>query len=76
MVLTENAFLLMLGTTIGSMSALMAIAPRFAGAGFNLPWNSLGLILVAVFVVGMVSSALAVAGALHVPLLPVLKGEQ
>ena len=54
----------------------MAIAPRFAGVGFGLPWNSLGLILVAVFVVGMVSSALAVAGALHVPLLPVLKGEQ
>ncbi|MBU91700.1 MAG: hypothetical protein CL475_04710 [Acidobacteria bacterium] len=76
MVLTENAFLLMLGTTIGSISALMAIAPRFAGVGFDLPWNSLGLILVAVFVVGMVSSALAVAGALHVPLLPVLKGEQ
>ena len=76
MVLIENAFLLALGTTIGSMSSLIAIAPRFAGGAFDLPWNSLGLILAAVFVVGMVSSTLAVAGALHVPLLPVLKGDQ
>lgn len=75
MVLTENAFLLLLGTTIGSMSALIAVAPRFVGGTFELPWGSLGMILAAVFVVGMVSSALAVAGALQAPLLPVLKGD-
>ncbi len=76
MVLAENAFLLLVGTAIGSASSLIAVAPRFIGGGFELPWGSLGLILVAVLTVGMASSILAVAGALRVPLLPVLKGDQ
>ncbi len=76
MVLAENAFLLVVGTAIGSTAALIAVAPRFIGGGFELPWASLGLILVAVLTAGIASSVLAVAGALRVPLLPVLKGDQ
>jgi len=76
MVLAENVFLLLVGTAIGSASSLIAVAPRFIGGGFELPWGSLGLILVAVLTVGMASSILAVAGALRVPLLPVLKGDR
>jgi hypothetical protein len=76
MVLAENAFLLVVGTTIGAASSLIAVAPRFVGGAFELPWGSLGLILLAVLLVGMASSIAAVAGALRVPLLPVLKGDQ
>jgi ABC-type antimicrobial peptide transport system permease subunit len=75
MVLAENAFLLLIGTAIGSLASLIAVAPRFAGGGFSLPWGTLGLILLAVLAAGMVSSLAAVVGALRVPLLPVLKGE-
>ena len=76
MVLAENAFLLFLGTALGSLAALLAVAPRFVGGSFGLPWGSLGLILLAVLGVGMISSLAAVAGALRVPLLPVLKGDR
>jgi ABC-type antimicrobial peptide transport system permease subunit len=76
MVLAENAFLLLLGTLIGAVSSLIAVAPRFVGGAFSLPWGSLGLILAAVLLAGMLSSVAAVAGALRTPLLPVLKGDR
>lgn len=76
MVLAENAFLLVLGTLIGAVSSLIAVAPRFIGGAFSLPWRSLGLILAAVLLAGMLSSIAAVAGALRTPLLPVLKGDR
>jgi len=76
MVLAENAFLLIVGTTIGTASSLIAVAPRFVGGAFSLPWGSLGIILAAVLVTGMLSSIAAVAGALRTPLLPVLKGDR
>lgn len=76
MVLAENAFLLLLGVAIGSLASLVAIAPRFIGGTFTLPWSSLGLILLAVLATGMLSSIAAVSGALRVPLLPVLKGDR
>ena len=63
MVLAENAFLLVLGTALGSAASLLAVAPRFVGGSFGLPWGSLGLILLAVLGVGMISSLAAVAGA-------------
>jgi len=76
MVLAENAFLLLLGVLIGATSSLIAIAPRFVGGSFSLPWSTLGLILLAVVATGMLSSIAAVSGALRVPLLPVLKGDR
>lgn len=76
MVLAENAFLLLLGTFIGTVSSLIAVAPRFVGGAFDLPWGSLGLILAAVLLTGMLSSIAAVGGALRTPLLPVLKGDR
>ncbi len=76
MVLAENAFLLAIGTLIGSASALLAIAPRFALAAVELPWGALLPTLAAVLVVGMLASLVAVIGALRVPLLPALKAER
>ena len=76
MVLAESAFLLAVGTMIGSVSALLAIAPRFALAAAELPWNTLLPTLGAVLVVGMTASLVAVIGTLRVPLLPALKAER
>ena len=73
MVLTENTFLLFVGTLIGSGSALLALAPRYLGGAAQVPWSSLLWTLALVVVVGMLSSAAAVIGALRVRLLPVLK---
>lgn len=74
LVLAENAFLLVTGMLIGSGSALAAIAPRLTVV--QVPWTSLLGTLAIVLVVGMLSSAAAVRGALRVPLLPELKAER
>jgi ABC-type antimicrobial peptide transport system permease subunit len=74
LVLAENAFLLVVGVAVGTFSALAAVGPGLAGR--PLPWTSLAATLAAVLVVGMLSSAVAVAGALRVPLLPALKAER
>jgi len=75
MVLAENAFLLTVGTLIGSLSALIAVAPRYLGGDLQLPLGSLLLTLALVLFVGMLSSVASVLSALRVPLLPVLKEE-
>jgi ABC-type lipoprotein release transport system permease subunit len=74
LVLAENAFLLVVGVVVGSVSALAAVGPGLAGR--PLPWPSLAATLALVFVVGMLSSVAAVAGTLRVPLLPALKAER
>jgi ABC-type lipoprotein release transport system permease subunit len=74
MVLAENAFLLTVGMGIGTVSALVAVAPRLAT--IHVPWASLLGTLAIVLAVGMLSSVLAVRGALRIPLLPALKAER
>jgi hypothetical protein len=73
MVLAENAFLLIVGVLIGTLSALIAAAPRLAT--IHVPWTSLLLTLALVWLVGMLSSIIAVRGAVRVPLLATLKAE-
>jgi ABC-type antimicrobial peptide transport system permease subunit len=74
MVLAENAFLLLVGMLIGSLSALLAVVPRLTQ--IEAPWGSLAATLGAVLAVGMLASVTAVAGALRTPLLPALKEER
>jgi hypothetical protein len=74
LVLAENAFLLLIGMLIGTGSALAAVAPRLTVV--EVPWASLLTTLAVVIVVGMLSSTIAVLGALRVPLLPALKAER
>lgn len=75
MVVAENGFLLAFGILIGSVSALIAVAPHvFADAG-GVPWVSLLSTLTAVFLVGMLASVVAVSSALRIPLLPALRAE-
>ena len=73
MLLWENGFLLLIGLLIGTVSALIAVAPHLASPGAQVPWLSLVMTLALVFLVGMVASAMAVYFALQRPLLPALK---
>jgi hypothetical protein len=75
MVLAENAFLLLVGILVGSLSALMAVAPRYLGGDLQVPLGSILITLALVLVVGMFASVASVISALRVPLLPVLKEE-
>ncbi len=76
MVLAENAFLLLVGVAIGTLSALAAVAPRFVLGELLLPWRVLLPTLLGVLVVGMLASLAAVLGALRIPLLPALKADR
>ena len=73
MVVAENAWLLLIGLTIGTLAGLIAVAPHLITGGIRVPWGSLAAILLAVFGVGLLSSIAAVIGSLRVPLLPALK---
>ncbi len=73
MVVAENGFLLLLGVAVGTVSGLLAVAPRLTG---QLPWAPLLGTILAVLAVGLVSCAAAVRSALKAPLLPVLKEER
>ena len=73
MLLSENGFLLLTGILIGTVSALIAVAPHLTTPGTQVPWLSLMMTLVSVFLVGVVASGIAVSFALRRPLLPALK---
>ncbi|MCP3978851.1 MAG: ABC transporter permease [bacterium] len=74
MVVAENAFLLVVGIGVGTIAALVAVAPLLSTV--HVPWAALGGTLVVILIVGMLSAVAAVAGALRVPLLPALKAER
>ena len=73
MLLSENGLLLLIGILIGTVSALIAVAPHLTTPDAQVPWLSLVMTLVSVFLVGMAASAIAVYFALRRPLLPALK---
>jgi putative ABC transport system permease protein len=74
-VLAENAFLLVAGIASGCFSAVISILPHILVQSPELPWQSLALTLLIVFIVGMLASVAAVTSALRIPLLPALKLE-
>ena len=75
MVIAENAFLLIAGTAIGAACAFIAVAPAFMERGGHLPNPSLGLLLLAVPLAGMVASLAAVRVVSRAPLLETLRAE-
>jgi putative ABC transport system permease protein len=75
MVVAENVFLLVAGLMIGTMCALLAIAPMFLERGGRLPMDTLALLLVGVMGTGLLASLGATAAALRSPLLPALRAE-
>jgi len=79
MVVAENAFLLLLGVLVGTVSGLLAVAPHLVLGGESLGRLARGPLLatiLAVLAAGLVSCAAAVWSALQAPLLPVLKEER
>ena len=74
MLLYEHGFLLLAGEGIGSVAALIAVAPRLF-APTPLPWVSLIISLGLVFAAGLLACAVASHLALRRPLLAALKAE-
>ena len=75
MLLLENSFLILVGIAIGGMAALVAVAPHLVSRSAQVPWLSLGLTLLAVLLVGVLASGVAVIAATRIALLPALKAE-
>ncbi len=75
MVLSENLMLLLVGLATGTTCALLAVAPAVASRGGHLPVVSLGLLLIAVLITGILASLAATAIALRSPLLAALRSE-
>ena len=75
MVLVENGLLLFGGLGVGTVSALVAIAPAWIERGGQFPIMSLGGLLLAVAVAGLVSSLAATIVAVRSPLLAALRSE-
>ena len=75
MVIAENFFLLFCGLLTGTICAIMAIAPVFFERGGRLRGLSLGFVLLAVLLSGLIASILATWATLRSPLLPALRAE-
>ena len=75
MVLVENGLLLFGGLGAGTVCALVAIAPAWIERGGQFPILSLGGLLLAVALAGVVSSLVATIVAVRSPLLAALRSE-
>jgi putative ABC transport system permease protein len=74
-VLWENALLLVAGLAIGTLAALVAVAPHLAPGGAHLPWLAIVATLALVLAAGLGAGTWAVRAALRAPVLATLRGE-
>ena len=74
-VLAENLLLLFAGLGLGTLAALVAVAPAALHRGGALPLGLLAGLLLAVAAAGLVASLLAVSVVTRWPLLDTLKAE-
>jgi ABC-type antimicrobial peptide transport system permease subunit len=78
MVMLENVLLLVSGLATGTIAALLAVLPHKFTGDASIPTEllrDLGLMLLAVLVVGLLSSIASVRASLRVPVLAALRGE-
>jgi hypothetical protein len=75
LVLAENVFLLLAGVGIGTLTALLAVAPHLAAGSGAVPVGRLALLLGAVLAVALTATAMATAATVRAPLLPALRRE-
>jgi hypothetical protein len=75
LVLVENGFLLLVGLGVGTVAALLAVAPHLFGSGGEVPWLRLLGLLGLVLVVGLAAGAAAMGATLRAPLVPALRRE-
>ena len=74
-ILIEHGALLLLGLAIGSAAALVAVVPHVLSTLADVNWLSLGVLLAACTVVGLLSCAVAAAASMRGALLPALRSE-
>lgn len=75
MLLIENSFLILVGLGIGTVSALLAVAPHLLSMGNPIPLFSLVITLVLVLAVGVGSNLIVIRATINLPLLSTLKSE-
>jgi hypothetical protein len=75
LILMENCFLLGLGMILGTISALIAVAPHLLARSDDIPLVSLAATLMVVFAVGSFVNLISLRFALRIPLLSALKEE-
>ena len=75
LVLAENGFLLVFGTVVGALAALLAVLPHLLSGMAEPPWLSLLGTLLAIIAVGLLAGAAAVGATLKTPLVPALRRE-
>jgi ABC-type lipoprotein release transport system permease subunit len=75
LVLAENSFLLVLGLAVGTLTALVAVAPHLLSGAGAVPVGQLAILLGLVLAVGLIAGAVAVGATLQVPLLTALRRE-
>jgi ABC-type antimicrobial peptide transport system permease subunit len=74
LVLAENSYLLLAGLSIGTVAAMLSVAPHVTGSA-AVPWLQLVGLLLLVLVTGLLAGLAAVAATLRAPLLMALRKE-
>lgn len=75
LILSENAFLLIVGLVSGTMCALLAMLPHLVSVGADTPWSNGAQLLGLVFAAGMFSALFAVRDATRLQIVQTLRGE-
>ncbi len=75
LVLAENGFLLLAGLGLGTLAALLSVAPHALSGGGRVAWVSLLGMLGASLLVGLLASAAATAATVRSALIPSLRRE-
>ncbi len=75
LVLAENAFVLVFGILIGTVTALLAMLPHLLSGLAEPPVLSLSATLLLILVLGLSAGAVAVAASLRTALTPALRGQ-
>ncbi|MEI7832207.1 MAG: ABC transporter permease [bacterium] len=75
LLLWENAGLLLIGLLIGTIAALVAVAPQLISSDVQVKWSEMSYILGAITAIGLICSATAASIAIRGKLIDALRGE-
>jgi ABC-type antimicrobial peptide transport system permease subunit len=75
MVIEENAVLLVGGLAIGCLAAAIALIPQWMPHGASVPWGTLGALLGAIAMIGLLAGWLSTRSAVRGPILAALRGD-